>query len=249
MQLKDARILLVDDEPDLRTIIAEWFRREGCHVLVAEDGVQALSIISTNQVDVVVSDVRMPVMDGITLLKKIKASGYKSSVMFVSGFTDVIKPRESYDLGVEAVMSKPVERRHLLAAVTRILAERDELWRFPPSEKAEAILDATFDSLAAALGQGLLKLGRGGLCIHSTRKLAEGPVDLLLDFKVEKRRVTGQGIVRWIASSEGEIGVEITYIDDHNRAWILSLTAPNESVSFIPRTTAVAIAPALGVGG
>jgi CheY-like chemotaxis protein len=192
MQLKDAMILLVDDEPDLRTIIAEWFRREGCHVLVAEDGVQALSIISTNQVDVVVSDVRMPVMDGITLLKKIKARGYKSSVMFVSGFTDVIKPRESYDLGVEAVMSKPVDRRHLVAAVTRILAERDELWRFPPSEKAEAILDATFDSLAAALGQGLLKLGRGGLCIHSTRKLAEGPVDLLLDFKVEKRRVTGQ---------------------------------------------------------
>ncbi len=249
MQLKDAIILLVDDEPDLRTIIAEWFRREGCHVLVAEDGVQALSIISTNQVDVVVSDVRMPVMDGITLLKKIKASGYKSSVMFVSGFTDVIKPRESYDLGVEAVMSKPVDRRHLVAAVTRILAERDELWRFPPGEKAQAILDATFDSLAAALGQGLLKLGRGGLCIHSTRKLAEGPVDLVLDFKVEKRRVTGQGIVRWIASSEAEIGVEITYIDDHNRAWILSLTAPNKSVSFIPRTTAVAIAPALGAGG
>ena len=249
MQLKDATILLVDDEPDLRTIIAEWFRREGCHVLVAEDGAQALQIISANQVDVVVSDVRMPVMDGITLLKKIKTSGYQSSVMFVSGFTDVIKPRESYDLGVEAVMSKPVERRHLIKAVTRILAERDELWRFPPSEKAEAILDVTFDSLATALSQGLLKLGRGGLCIHSTRNLAEGPIDLLLDFKAEKRRVTGQGIVRWIASSEAEVGVEITYIDEHNRAWILSLTGPNTSLSFIPRTTAVAITPALGAGG
>src|SRR6266436_10382288 len=111
MHLKDATILLVDDEPDLRTIIAEWFKREGSRVLVAEDGAEALNIIQANQVDVVVSDVRMPVMDGITLLKKVKASGYKSSVMFVSGFTDVIKPRESYDLGVEAVMSKPVERK------------------------------------------------------------------------------------------------------------------------------------------
>jgi DNA-binding response OmpR family regulator len=249
MQLKDATILLVDDEPDLRSIIAEWFKREGCHVLVAEDGAQALHIVSANPIDVVVSDVRMPVMDGITLLKKVKASGYKSSVMFVSGFTDVIKPRESYDLGVEAVMSKPVERRHLIAAVTRILAERDELWRFPPSEKAEAVLDATFDSLAAALSKGLLALGRGGLCIHSTLSLAEGPVDLLLDFNLEKRRVTGQGIVRWIASSEAEIGVEITYIDGHNRDWILSLTGPNTSLSFIPRTSSVAIAPALGVGG
>ena len=163
-------------------------------MLVAEDGAQALHIVSANAIDVVVSDVRMPVMDGITLLKKVKASGYKSSVMFVSGFTDVIKPRESYDLGVEAVMSKPVERRHLIAAVTPILAERDELWRFPPSEKAEAVLDA-FDSLAAALSQGLLALGRGGLCIHSTLNLTEDPVDLLLDFELEKRRVTGQGII------------------------------------------------------
>src|SRR6202035_5768049 len=105
-------------------------------------------------------------------------------------------------LGVEAVMSKPVDRKHLVAAVTRIVAERDELWRFPPSEKAEAILDATFDSLATALSQGLLALGRGGFCIHSKLKLAHGPVDLVLDFKVDKRRVTGQGIVRWTTSPE-----------------------------------------------
>jgi DNA-binding response OmpR family regulator len=249
MQLKDATILLVDDEPDLRTIIAEWFKREGCHLLVAEDGTQALKIISATQIDVVVSDVRMPFMDGITLLKKVKESGYKPSVMFVSGFTDVIKPRESYDLGVEAVMSKPVERRHLIAAVTRILAERDELWRFPPSEKAEAILEATFDSLAAALSQGLLALGRGGFCVQSTLKLSEGPVDLLLEFKVDKRKVTGQGVVRWTTIPEAEIGVEITYIDDRNRAWMLSLTAPNKSLSFIPRTTRAAIAPTLTAGG
>jgi CheY-like chemotaxis protein len=249
MQLKDATVLLVDDEPDLRSIIAEWFRREGCNLLVAEDGAQALGIISANKIDVVVSDVRMPVMDGITLLKKVKTSGYKSSVMFVSGFTDVIKPRESYDLGVEAVMSKPVERRHLIAAVTRILAERGELWRFPPSEKPEAILDATFDSLASTLRQGLLALGRGGFCIKSTQRLAEGRVDLLLEFRVDKRKVTGQGIVRWIDSAEAQIGVEITYIDEPNRAWILSMTEPNTSISFIPRTSTGAIAPALTAGG
>jgi DNA-binding response OmpR family regulator len=249
MQLKDATVLLVDDEPDLRSIIAEWFRREGCNLLVAEDGAQALGIISANKIDVVVSDVRIPVMDGITLLKKVKTSGYKSSVMFVSGFTDVIKPRESYDLGVEAVMSKPVERRHLIAAVTRILAERGELWRFPPSEKPEAILDATFDSLASTLRQGLLALGRGGFCIKSTQRLAEGRVDLLLEFRVDKRKVTGQGIVRWIDSAEAQIGVEITYIDEPNRAWILSMTEPNTSISFIPRTSTGAIAPALTAGG
>jgi two-component system chemotaxis response regulator CheY len=73
MDLKDATILVVDDEPDWRSIIADWLRREGSCVLLAEDGAEALKLIHTNKIDAVVSDVRMPVMDGITLLKNIKA--------------------------------------------------------------------------------------------------------------------------------------------------------------------------------
>ncbi len=93
MQLKNATILLVDDEPDLLEIQAAWFRREGSRVFVAGNGAEALEILLANHVDVVVSDVRMPVMDGITLLKNVKASqSYKSSAMFISGFTD-IQPR------------------------------------------------------------------------------------------------------------------------------------------------------------
>jgi CheY-like chemotaxis protein len=237
MDLKDATILVVDDEPDWRSIIADWFIREGSRVLLAEDGAEALKLIHTNKIDAVVSDVRMPVMDGIALLKNIKASdGYTPSVIFISGFTD-IELGEAYDLGIEAMLAKPVERKHLISAVTRILAERDELWGKSPSDKAEAILTANFDSLAKALSEGLLAFGRGGFCIRSTLNLREGPVDLLLDFETDKRRVTGQGIVRWIAAAKAEIGVEITHIDDDNRAWIVSLTEPNKSHSFIPRTT------------
>jgi CheY-like chemotaxis protein len=239
MQLKDATILIVDDEPDLRDILADWFKREAHRVLVAENGAQALEAIEANHIDVIVSDVRMPVMDGIALLKNIKAGAhYRSSVMFISGFTD-IEPRESYDLGVEAVMSKPVERKELIAVVTRVLAERDELWRLPPGSKAENVLEVVFDSLDDALSQRLLAFGRGGFCILSTRQLSEGPISLLLDFQADRRRVEGHGVVRWTCQPEPEVGVEITYIHDENRAWVLSLTSPNESLSFIPRTTAV----------
>ncbi len=154
MHLKDATILLVDDEPDLRTIIAEWFKREGSRVLVAEDGAEALNIIQANQVDVVVSDVRMPVMDGITLLKKVKASGYKSSVMFVSGFTDVIKPRESYDLGVEAVMSKPVERKQLIAAVASLWAAEAFAFIRPSTSRKARLICCLISSLTSALSLG-----------------------------------------------------------------------------------------------
>ena len=247
MQLKDATVLIVDDEPDLLDIMADWFRREAHCVLVAANGKEALDAIEANQVDVVVSDVRMPVMDGIALLKNIKARDlYRSSVMFISGFTDM-EPRESYDLGVEAVMAKPVERKELIAVVTRVLAERSELWRLAPASKAAITLDAVFDSLDLALRQELLAFGRGGFCILSTRDFVEGPVDLLLDFQADNRRVTGRGMIRWTALPDPEVGVEIMYLDDENRAWILGMTSLNESQSFIPRTTAIATVSELRV--
>jgi CheY-like chemotaxis protein len=237
MLLKDASILVVDDEPELLDIMADWFRREGATVFVAENGAEALSLVHDNHLDVVVSDIHMPVMDGVTMLQKIKStSTYLPSVMFITGFYD-IAPREAYELGAEAMISKPVERKQLISIVSRILTTREDLWRLLPADKAHAVLLANFESLATALTRGLIAFGRGGFCIYSTLQLAEGPVDLLLDFGADQCVVTGQGIVRWNDLAEAQIGVEITHIDDANRPWMLSLTEPNKSVSFIPRTS------------
>jgi CheY-like chemotaxis protein len=237
MQLKNATILLVDDELDLLEIMAEWFRREGCRVLTAENGRDALNLFQQNPVDAVVSDIRMPVMDGIALLRQLKAAHFtKPSVIFISGFSD-IEPRDAYDLGVEAMISKPVERKYLISVVSCILTPREDLWRLPPADKADAVLLANFESLSSALTRGLIAFGRGGFCVYSTLQLAEGPVDLLLDFQADQHKVTGRGMVRWTDFAEAQIGMEITHIDDANRPWILSLTEPNHSASFIPRTS------------
>ena len=179
----------------------------------------------------------MPVMDGVTMLQKIKAtSAYLPSVMFITGFYD-IHPREAYELGAEAMISKPVERKQLVSIVSRILTAREDLWRLPPPDKTDAVLLANFESLATALTRGLIAFGRGGFCIYSTLQLVEGPVDLLLDFRADHRVVTGHGIVRWTDFAEAQIGVEITHLDEVYRPWILSLTEPNKSASFIPRTS------------
>lgn len=242
MQLSGADVLIVDDEPDWRSIFTDWFEREGCRVLVAENGAEALAQIQAEHVDVVVSDVRMPVMDGITLLRNIKASeSYKPSVMFITGFSD-IGPREAYDLGVEAMMSKPVNRNELISAVTRVLASREELWKRRPMGTPEAVLKASFETLATAVSDGLLAFGRGGFRIRSSQPFREGPVSLLLEFENVQRKVTGEGIIRWVAAAESEIGVEITYIDDENRYWIIDITQANKSFSFIPCASSIATA-------
>src|ERR1700757_3602557 len=75
MELRGATLLVVDDEPYYSEIATEWFEREGCKVLSAQNGEEALPILATNKVDAIITDIRMPCMDGIELVKRLKATG------------------------------------------------------------------------------------------------------------------------------------------------------------------------------
>src|SRR5215472_10228843 len=136
MKLKDTTVLIVDDEPMLLDIFRDWLQEEDCHVWTAGDGAAALQILRDNHVDVIVSDVRMPVMDGILLLKNLatysqmergEQDHYPPKMIFISGFSD-LEPREAYDLGIEALMQKPIKCAQFVAAVRRSLRPREEMW-------------------------------------------------------------------------------------------------------------------------
>src|ERR1035437_2384057 len=235
MQLKEASILVVDDEPVLLEIMGEWFKRVAGQVFCAGDGVQALQVLATNKIDLIITDVRMPVMDGISLLKKIKANGlHTPSVIFITGFSD-LEPREVYDLGAEALVEKPIERDDLINAVRRSLSERNELWQIPLDLAAQPKLTCSFQSLAAALQEHRIAFGRGGFCIETEQFLVEGPVNIELNFKADQYMLLGQGVVRWLAHEEGQIGIELTYVAEQSLARAIQLT--DRSVSFIPRIT------------
>ena len=138
MELKYATVLVVDDESMLLDIFREWLEEEHYGVLTAKDGAAALQILRDRHVDVVVSDVRMPVMDGILLLKNLTTYVEMSQnicppkMIFISGFTD-LEPREAYGLGVEVVMQKPIKRDQFVDAVRRTLRSREEMWAEPSS--------------------------------------------------------------------------------------------------------------------
>jgi two-component system KDP operon response regulator KdpE len=131
MKLKDAVVLIADDETGLLRIFRMWFEREGCRVLTAENGREALQLATDNHVDVLVSDIRMPVLDGIELAKRLNATGtYLPKIIFVSGFTD-LSEREAYALGAQAMLAKPIRRAELVSAVDRSLMDLEERWRQP----------------------------------------------------------------------------------------------------------------------
>lgn len=225
--------MIVEDEPVLREIVGAWFSRIAGNVLTAGNGAEALKVLAANHVDLVISDLRMPVMDGVTLLKNIMAVERSPGVIFVSGFSD-IDAREAYDLGAEAFLQKPMERQELLEAVKRSLLARGELWSNPVSDTPSTVLELSYPSLATALQQHKIAFGRGGFCIASSQQLPEGPLSMRLEFQEEKQILEGSGMVRWTSPAEQQIGIELLYLAPASRPWLASLIAQLKTPAFIP---------------
>ncbi|MGA9894969.1 MAG: response regulator, partial [Xanthobacteraceae bacterium] len=92
------RILIVDDEPDFEALIRQKFRHQvgggAISFVFAQDGVEALTVLKANHgIDMVVTDINMPRMDGLTLLKKLQENEEKLSTIIVSAYGDMANIR------------------------------------------------------------------------------------------------------------------------------------------------------------
>ena len=92
----------------LRELLGTWLEHHVGKVFLAEDGEDAFHVLSAHKIDLILSDVRMPRMSGIELIKKInEAHGQRPPVIFITGFTDLTL-REAQDLGAQAILEKPI---------------------------------------------------------------------------------------------------------------------------------------------
>ena len=233
MLLKDATLLVVDDEPYYCEIAKDWFEREGCRVFTADDGLAALAFVEKEKFNAIITDIRMPRMDGVELIRRLKASGsYTPTAVALSGFSD-LSPRDAYDLGIEAQLSKPVSRQVLIAAVEAALTDRAQLWAGPPLPAKRPALKAEFAGLPSTNRE--IAFGRGGFCMRSELMVHDDTgVEFHLVFAGPGHVLQGQGTVRWTCPEEHTIGVEIARVQQ-GLDWISELARENKSVSFIPR--------------
>jgi two-component system, OmpR family, response regulator MprA len=110
-----ATVLVVDDEPAIREVIATLLEDEGYRVRHAKDGFEALDAINGDQIDLIVSDVVMPRLDGASLVRKLRLRGHLMPVVLMSAvYADVDLP------GVRFV-PKPFEIDRLLGTVASAL--------------------------------------------------------------------------------------------------------------------------------
>lgn len=244
MQLKDATLLLVDDEPILLEIETEWFSGLASQVLTANNGAEAIKLLETTPVDVILTDVRMPVMDGITLLTTLRRMRRPiPSVVFLSGYTSM-SVREAFDLGAEAIMSKPTTRQDLVYKVERVLMDKRVVWSEPYWGVTAHNVNQEFASIAESIADGKLAFGCGGFCMQGSHTFSGEVMELALDFKADRKRLIGKGIARWHEHTEEKIGIEIIYLEDSCRDWIFAITQMETGV-FIPRDTSRIGLPAL----
>lgn len=236
MHLRDATLLVVDDEPYYCEITKDWFEREGCRVLIADDGVAALAVVEKEEINVIITDIRMPRMDGVEFIRRLKASGsYMPTAVALSGFSD-LEPRDAFDLGIEAQLSKPVSRKVLISAVETALTDRAELWAGPALPGKRVAIHAQFDSLQTARDNHEIAFGRGGFCMRSDLMVPDDTgIEFHLAFRDQTQSLRGQGTLRWTSPEEHMIGVEIARVQE-GLGWISELARENKSVSYIPRS-------------
>ena len=115
-------ILIVDDSASMRRVICMALNRAGYDVIEGCDGKDALSKLTGQKVHLIISDVNMPVMDGITFLKSVKQnSTYRfTPVIMLTTESDEAKKREGQAAGARAWVVKPFRPEQLLDAVARM---------------------------------------------------------------------------------------------------------------------------------
>jgi two-component system response regulator CpxR len=109
-------ILIVEDEPLLRDAIAEILKFSGFNVFTAENGKAALEVLAHHSVDLVLSDIKMPVMNGVELLKNIKRLYSNPKVMFFSAFSDLTY-QDAIEMGACDLLPKPVRLEILVEKI------------------------------------------------------------------------------------------------------------------------------------
>jgi len=154
-------ILVVDDEPDLEVLVTQKFRRqirEGTFAfLFARDGVEALETVAAHpEIDLVLSDINMPRMDGLTLLARLQESPAPLATVIVSAYGDMSNIRTAMNSGAFDFLTKPIDFADVEATIAKTIrfvgAARESRSQRAAAERAHAALARYFSpNLAAEL--------------------------------------------------------------------------------------------------
>lgn len=192
------RLLLIDDEPGIRRMMSLDLSADGYQVRTAEDGRSGLLAFDAERPDIVLTDLKMPGMDGIEVLRRIKAQSPETEVIVITGHGDLELAIQSLQLGASDFITKPVNEAALSVALKRAkehLSLRTELKAYTEGLE-QRVAEATAQVLAserlAAVGQSMSAL------VHSIKNILSGLKGgnylVRQGLKTDKRHIIQQGL-------------------------------------------------------
>lgn len=242
---EDKRILIVDDEPDIREILADELRFEGAEVHEAHNGRSAQDVIerqpADKKFDVILTDIRMPGGDGLSLAKYVRSLPPPRPIVFlVTGFADV-PAAEAYNMGAEGYFTKPFQLDLLKTEIQRLLAPEPDRWRIHQIQPPQHVLRLQY-SFEESRRRGQISLGRAGMFVRGYTAVV-APGQSIQVFWSEDEWVTG--VVRWVrAESKGKLeagfGVEFLSMSEPLISQIKEDRSKGVPEAFIPSAAGAA---------
>jgi DNA-binding NarL/FixJ family response regulator len=195
------RLLVVDDDPGLLLAVSETLRAEGYDVKTARRGAEALIIVAQTMPDLIISDIRMPGMDGYQLVRNLRSNARTRLVpiVFLTAKDEIADRIQGFRSGVDAYLTKPFEPEEL-AAIVRAILQRVErthsdlarMFGEKEDERPEFIRDEELTDaewrVAEAVARGLSNKEIASELNLSLRTI-EGHISRILDKKNLSNRV------------------------------------------------------------
>ena len=161
------RLLIVDDEPNLLRAVAACLKAEGYEITTARSGREALVHLAESVPDLIVSDIRMPGMDGYQLVRQLRGSPRTALVpiIFLTAKDETTDRIEGFRAGIDAYLTKPFEPEELIAVVngilTRVERTHSQIARLVGAAELEAPLSFQDEELTDAENRVALAVSRG----------------------------------------------------------------------------------------
>jgi two-component system chemotaxis response regulator CheY len=116
-------ILIVDDSESIREVVSFTLENEGYNVLIAIDGTDAIRFLNGQNIDLIITDLHMPEMDGITLIKEVRKMPdyHRVPILFLTTESQAAKKMEAKDAGATGWIIKPFVPAKLIAALSKVL--------------------------------------------------------------------------------------------------------------------------------
>jgi CheY-like chemotaxis protein len=205
---------------------------EGARVQEAENGKAAMELYQRDGFDAVVSDIRMPGGDGLELLGSLRKLNCSTPVvMLITGFSD-LSHDAAYNLGADAVLSKPFDVNELLSRLMFLLS--------PLSVRLSSAKESVHPSEIRIAGDAAVAIGRGGFFVS---EYISGVVGDRISFSVEcpevGGRLEGSGVVRWVRRSSNGTnpagsGIEFRFLEPATLQRVLEWNQKTTRCAFIP---------------